>query len=103
MSANSEQIKAMLERAGKTNLLQKQKVDLDKEQLQFEATVKSLEKAAEEYLQQDHQEVDFAEEIKTLSQSDEWEQMKKRGSYMKEALYIVARHFYRLGLKRKDE
>ena len=98
MSANSEQIKAMLERAGKTNLLQKQKVDLDKEQLQFEATVKSLEKAAEEYLQQDYQEVDFAEEIKTLSQSDEWEQMKKRGSYMKEALYIVAHHFYRLGL-----
>ena len=39
MSANIEQIKAMLERTGKTNLLQKQKVDLDKERLQLEATV----------------------------------------------------------------
>ena len=36
MSANIEQIKAMLERTGKTN---KQKVDLDKERLQLEATV----------------------------------------------------------------
>ena len=35
MSANIEQIKAMLERTGKTN---KQKVDLDKERLQLEAT-----------------------------------------------------------------
>lgn len=55
MSANIEQIKAMLERAGKTNLLQEQKVDLDKERLQLEATVnigkidKNLEEAAEEY------------------------------------------------------
>ena len=57
MSANIEQIKAMLERAGKTNLLQKQKVDLDKERLQLEAAVNTdkidnnLEEAAEEYLQ----------------------------------------------------
>lgn len=35
MSANIEQIKAMLERTGKTN---KQKTDLDKERLQLEAT-----------------------------------------------------------------
>lgn len=37
MSANIEQIKAMLERMGKTNLPQKQKVDLNKEKIQLEA------------------------------------------------------------------
>lgn len=56
MSANIEQIKAMLERTGKTNLSQKQKVDLDKERLQLEATVnientdKGLEEAADDYI-----------------------------------------------------
>ena len=48
MSANIEQIKAMLERAGKTNLLQKQKIDLDKERLQLEDTP-YLDEAAEEW------------------------------------------------------
>ena len=38
----------MLERTGKTNLSQEQKVDLDKERLQLEATL-YLDKAAEEY------------------------------------------------------
>ena len=56
MSANSKQIKAMLERAGKTNLLQNKKVDLNKERLQLEATVKSLGKEAEGSLQQEQPE-----------------------------------------------
>ena len=58
MSANIEQIKAMLERMGKTNFIQKQKVDLDKERFQLEGIKGNLEeipsnvgleKAAEKY------------------------------------------------------
>lgn len=55
MSANIEQIKAMLEHTVKTNLLQNQKVDLDKERLQLEANVntdkidESLEEAANKF------------------------------------------------------
>lgn len=65
MSANIEQIKAMLERAGKTNLLQKQTIDLDKERLQLEATVnkekidKSLEEAAEEWSEEDEEMLEY--------------------------------------------
>lgn len=40
MSTNIEQIKAMLERAGKTNILQKQEVDFDKEYLQLQQQAK---------------------------------------------------------------
>lgn len=40
MSANIKQIQAMLERAKSPNLSQKQDVDLEKERLQLEATIK---------------------------------------------------------------
>ena len=59
MSANIEQIKATLERAGKTNLLHSEKVDLDKERFQLEATVniekidRNLEKEYKEYVEDD--------------------------------------------------
>lgn len=53
MSANIKQIKKMFERIGKTNLLQKQKADLNKERLQLEAT----------YFQQKQPKVELEKEI----------------------------------------
>ena len=51
-----------------------------------------------EMLGEDEQpEVDLEKELKTIRESDEWRQMQKRGSYMIEALLVVARHFYELG------
>ena len=78
MSANIEQIKAMLERTGKTNLLQKQKVDLDKEQLQLEST----------YLQKQQPKVDLEKEIENAL--DNLTTKDLRGWF---------HYFYEIGLK----
>ena len=90
MSANIEQIKAMLERAGKTNLLQKQKVDLDKERRQLEATVniekidKSLEEAVED---------EFDDQFyKFLDNKD-----KEHTTWSEDDLLELAKHFFDFG------
>lgn len=54
-------------------------------------------------LQQERTEVDLAEELKTIRESDEWRQMQKRGTYMFESLLTVAHHFYELGLNVRKE